>query len=182
MSAFRLHDIEAVDTGSKGINVVIDTPKGSRNKYKYDEALGLFRLSRVLPAGMSFPYDFGSVPRTRAEDGDALDVLVLADAPTFPGCLVTVELLGVLRARQKEKGKTLRNDRLIAIVETPVNAPQIHDINELDADRLRDIEHFFISYNRAQGREFVPEGRLGHAAAERILRDAIRTFARGEDT
>jgi inorganic pyrophosphatase len=63
-----------------------------------------------------------------------------------------------------------------------VNAPQIHDINELDADRLRDIEHFFISYNRAQGREFVPEGRLGHAAAERILRDAIRTFARGEDT
>jgi inorganic pyrophosphatase len=182
MSAFRLHEIEAVDTASRGINVVIDTPKGSRNKYKYDEALGLFRLSRVLPAGMSFPYDFGSVPRTRAEDGDALDVLVLADAPTFPGCLVTVELLGVIRVRQKEKGKTLRNDRLIAIVEAPVNAPQIHDINELDADRLRDIEHFFVSYNRAQGRELVTEGQLGHTAAEKILRDAMGTFARAART
>ena len=81
---FRLHDIESRDRGSKRINVIIDTPKGSRAKCKYDEALGLFRLSRVLPAGMQFPYDFGSVPRTRAEDGDALEVLVLMDAATFP--------------------------------------------------------------------------------------------------
>ena len=90
MKHFRLHDIATRDAKSKRINVVIDTPKGSRNKYKYDEDQGLFRVSRVLPAGMQFPYDFGSVPRTLAEDGDALDVLVLTESPTFAGCLVTV--------------------------------------------------------------------------------------------
>ena len=121
---FRLHDFPVRDPKTDLINVVVDTPRGSRNKYKYDEKLGVFRLSRVLPAGMAFPYDFGSIPRTRADDGDALDILVLVDAPTFPGCLLNVQLLGVLRAKQREKGKTVRNDRLIAVAQTPVNKPE----------------------------------------------------------
>jgi inorganic pyrophosphatase len=178
MGAFRLHDIETHDPESRAVNVVIDTPKGSRNKYKYDEAIGLFRLSRILPAGMSFPYDFGSVPRTRSADGDALDVLVLMDAPTFAGCLLTVRLIGVIRASQKEKGKSIRNDRLISVAQTPVNAPEVRDIAELDGRRMHDIEQFFLSYNRAQGREFRLEARRGHAAAERLVRDAARAFER----
>ena len=181
MKLFRFHEIEPRDPSSKRINVIIDTPKGSQNKYKYDEALGIFRLSRVLPAGSQFPYDFGSVPRTRAEDGDALDVLVLMDAPTFPGCLVTVRLLGVLRARQKEKRKTIRNDRLIAVAETPVNHPAIHSIDELGDDQLSEIEHFFVSYNQAHKREFTPTGRLGPAAAEKLLKKAMRAFANAAD-
>jgi inorganic pyrophosphatase len=136
LGCIGLHDIETRDRRSKRVNVVIDTPKGSQNKFKFDEKLGLFRLSRILPAGMRFPFDFGSVPRTRAEDGDALDVLVLMDAPTFPGCLVTVRLLGVLRAKQTEKRKTIRNDRLIAMAETPVNRPDIDSIDELGDDQL----------------------------------------------
>ena len=180
MSSFRLHDVETRDRGSGRINVVIDTPKGSHNKYKYDETLGIFRLSRILPAGMQFPYDFGSIPRTRAEDGDALDVLVLMDAPTFPGCLVTVRLLGVLRAKQTQDRKTIRNDRLIAMAETPVNRPEMRDIGELGDDRLKEIEHFFVSYNRAHGRTFAPTGRLGPAAAERQLKKAMRAFAAAE--
>ena len=88
------------------------------NKFKYEEHVGLFRLSKVLPLGASFPYDLGFVPSTRADDGDALDVLVLMDAPAFTGCLVTVRMLGVIEAEQTEKGKTVRNDRLIAAVET----------------------------------------------------------------
>jgi inorganic pyrophosphatase len=174
---FRLHDIESRDRGSKRINVIIDTPKGSRAKCKYDEALGLFRLSRVLPAGMQFPYDFGSVPRTRAEDGDALDVLVLMDAATFPGCLVTVRLLGVLRAAQRNGRKMVRNDQLVAIAVTAVNPPAYKSINDLGRDRLKEIEHFFLSYNRAQGREFALTGRAGPRAAEKLLREAMRVFA-----
>jgi inorganic pyrophosphatase len=84
-----------------------NTPKGSRNKYKFDERGGFIRLSRILPAGMSFPYDFGSIPRTRAEDEDALDVLVLTDASLFVSCLVRVHLIGVIRATQTEKRKTI---------------------------------------------------------------------------
>ncbi len=181
MKPFRLHEIETFESRSKRINVIIDTPKGSHNKYKYDEALGLFRLSRVLPAGLQFPYDFGSIPRTRAEDDDALDVLVLMDAPTFPGCLITVRLVGVLCAKQKEKRKTIQNDRLIAVAETPVNRPAVQSIDELGDDRLSEIEHFFVSYNRAHGRKFTPTGRLGPQAAEKLLKKAMRAFAQAAD-
>jgi inorganic pyrophosphatase len=157
------------------VNVLIDTPRGSRNKYKFDEALGLFRVSRVLPPGMSFPHDFGSVPGTRAEDGDPLDVLVLAPEPTFAGCLVTVRLIGMLRAHQVET-RRIRNDRLIGVIETPVNRAALTELSELDADELRGIEEFFVSYNRAQGRTFRVTGRLGAHAAEQALERAMRAF------
>ena len=181
MKHFRLHDIATRDAKSKRINVVIDTPKGSRNKYKYDEDQGLFRVSRVLPRGMQFPYDFGSVPRTLAEDGDALDVLVLTESPTFAGCLVTVRLLGVIRAQQTQKRKTVRNDRLVAVIETSVNRPEIRHITDLGSDTLREIEHFFVAYNRAHRREFRPIGRLGPKAAESLLKKAMRAFAKSAD-
>jgi inorganic pyrophosphatase len=164
------------DTGSGLVNVVIDTPRGSRNKFKFDEKLGCFRLARVLPAGHSFPYDFGSIPQTRAEDGDALDVLVLGDAPTFPGCLVTVRLIGVLAARQSAKGKTIRNDRLIAVTQTPVNTPRIRELKALGGQALQEIEHFFVSYNSAQGRRFEPAGRFGPAKARHLLESAISKY------
>jgi inorganic pyrophosphatase len=160
--------------------VIIDTPAGSRNKYKYDTDLGLFRVSRILPQGAVFPHDFGSVPGTRAADGDALDVLVLHLAGAFPGCLVTVRLIGVLHAEQREKGRLIRNDRLIGAVETPVNRALIRDLHSLEREQLRAIEHFFISYNQFQGRPFRIRGRGGPHTAERILERAIRDFrARG---
>jgi inorganic pyrophosphatase len=177
---FRLHDLPVRDPDTDLINVVIDTPRGSRNKYKYDEKAGVFRLSRILPAGMEFPYDFGSIPRTRADDGDALDILVLVDAATFPGCLLNVQLLGVLRAKQKEKGKTVRNDRLIAVAQTPVNEPEARELKDLAKQQLHEIESFFVSYNRAQGREFIPGGRFGSSAAGKLLTRAMRAFDRAE--
>src|SRR4051812_23768477 len=94
-------EIPPIDRKSGFINVVIDTPRGSHNKLKFDESLKCFKLSRILPAGLSFPCEFGSIPGTRAEDGDALDVLVLMEAPTFPGCLITTRLIGVIAARQR---------------------------------------------------------------------------------
>src|SRR5262245_61465381 len=90
------------DPGS--VRVIIDTPKGSHNKYKFDEDERLFRLDRVLPAGMVFPFDFGYVPGTRGEDGDPLDVMVLMDEAAFVGCLVEARLIGVIEAEQKELG------------------------------------------------------------------------------
>src|SRR5204863_796713 len=101
--------------GADDLSAVIETPKGSRSKFKYDEEHGLFKLSGVLPAGAVFPFDFGFVPATVGEDGDPLDVLVLMDEPVFSGCFVAARLLGVIEARQTEDGKTERNDRLIAV-------------------------------------------------------------------
>src|ERR1051326_6735268 len=120
------------------LDVVIETPKGSRNKYAYDEKARCFRLSKVLPEGMMFPYDFGFVPHTRAEDGDPLDVLVLMDEPTFPGCVVECRLIGVLKAKQEEKDehsarpKMKRNDRLIAVASASQTYADIRDISDLN--------------------------------------------------
>lgn len=164
--------------GSRLVHVLIDTPAGSRNKYKYDSALGAFRVSRVLPAGSAFPYDFGSIPRTRASDGDPLDVLVLGLAPSFPGCLVTVRLVGVLYVQQVEAGRRLSNDRLIGVVETPVNRARVRELRSLHPDELRDIEHFFESYNRRQRRDFRITGRGNARAAEAVLGRAVREFER----
>ncbi len=160
------------------INVVIDTPRGSANKYKYDEALRTFRISRLLPAGMHFPFDFGSVPGTCAEDGDPLDVLVLLDAPSFPGCLVTVRLIGGIRARQREGGRMIRNDRLIGVPETPVNPARTRSIRSLPESQRKEIEHFFFAYNHAQGRELKITSEFGAATAQKLLADAIRTYER----
>jgi inorganic pyrophosphatase len=156
--------------------VLIDTPAGSRNKYKFDATLGVYRVSRMLPAGAIFPYDFGSIPRTCAEDGDALDVLVLGLAPTFPGCLVTARLLGLLRAQQVEHGRSIRNDRLIAVAETEVNSSPLRELSALQPQELRAIEHFFESYNRFQGRKFRISGRGGCQSAQAALRRAERRF------
>jgi inorganic pyrophosphatase len=163
--------------GSRLVHVVIDTPAGSRNKYKYDSALGMFRISRVLPAGSVFPYDFGSIPRTCAPDGDPLDVLVLGLAPSFPGCLVSVRLLGVLYVQQVEGGRRKSNDRLIGVIETPVNRPRLRELRSLHPDELRDIEHFFESYNRRQRRGFRITGRGNARAAQAVLERAMRAFA-----
>src|SRR5215475_6805686 len=172
----ELEHLSAREPDSGLVRVVIDTPKGSRNKYKYDEPLGLYRLSKVLPLGLTFPYDFGCIPSTRAEDGDPLDVLLLGEEGLFPGCLVTVRLVGVLQAEEREHGKTFRNDRLIGAIETPVNRPAIQTFADLPPERLDEIEYFFMAYNHLEGRHFKPIGRHGPARAEQLLADGIRQF------
>lgn len=98
------------------LNTIIETPKGSRNKFDYDEEQGVFKLGGVLPVGASFPFDFGFVPSTLGEDGDPRDVPVLMDEPAFAGCLVPSRLLGVIEAEQTERDShTERNDRFIAV-------------------------------------------------------------------
>ena len=172
----KLGHLSAREPDSGLVRVVVDTPKGSRNKYKYDEQVGLYRLSKVLPLGSAFPYDFGFIPSTRAADGDPLDVLVLGEEALFPGCLVTIRLVGVIQAEQTEHGKTFRNDRLIGAIETSVNRPTIQTLEDLRPERLDGIEHFFMAYNHLEGRHFTPLGRHGPAMAEQLLADGIRQF------
>src|SRR5688500_13414908 len=100
---FSFSNIPALDKETGLANVIIDTPKGSRNKFKFNEDKGLFKLKHVLPAGMVFPFDFGFLPNTLTEDGDPLDVLILSEAPTFAGCLIETRIIGVLEAEQTGK-------------------------------------------------------------------------------
>src|SRR6478672_11130299 len=97
------------------LQVVIETPKGSRNKFAFNAKEHVFELKKVLPAGMTFPYDFGFVPSTLAEDGDPIDVLVLMDEPAFPGCVLRCRVIGVIEGEQGDKKSNERNDRIPAV-------------------------------------------------------------------
>lgn len=92
------------------LRVVIETPKGSRNKFAFNPDEHIFELKKVLPVGMTFPYDFGFVPSTKADDGDPVDVLVLMDEPAFPGCALICRVIGVIQGEQGNKKKKERND------------------------------------------------------------------------
>jgi inorganic pyrophosphatase len=155
------------------LNVIIETPKGSRNKYTYDSELGLFRLKKVLPLGAVFPFDFGFVPLTLGEDGDPLDILVLMDQPAFGGCLVRSRLIGALEAEQSAKGRKVRNDRLIAIAEKTHLYCEVKSLVHLNKVVLDQIEHFFISYNEAEGKRFRVLRRSGSAEALRLVKAAM---------
>src|ERR1700729_1652196 len=108
--------LEPFDSADKQmLRVVIETPKGSRNKFAFNADDHIFELKKVLPAGMAFPYDFGFVPSTKADDGDPIDVLVLMDEPAFAGCVLTCRMIGLIEGEQGEGKKKVRNDRIIAI-------------------------------------------------------------------
>jgi inorganic pyrophosphatase len=159
------------DTAS--VEVVVETPRGSQNKMKWDEAAGHFRLSHVLPAGMSFPFDFGFVPETQAEDGDPVDVLLLTDAGLPMGCLVDARLVGVIEVEQREQdGAAVRNDRLIAVAEESKTHRRIADIADLSPELLTEIEAFFAQYNRLDGKSFQVRHRRGPSAARAIVERA----------
>jgi inorganic pyrophosphatase len=169
-----LSTLPAIDRKSGDLNVIIDTPKGSRNKFSWQRKLQLFDLSGVLPAGAVFPYDFGFIPNTRGEDGDELDVLVLMDEPAFTGCRVRSRLLGVIEAEQTEKGETNRNDRLIAVASNSHAHGHLKSISDLNPKLLDEIEHFFVSYNKAKGKKFKPLGRYGPERARKLVTQSKR--------
>ena len=179
MAGNNLESLDAFnDRGD--LNVVIETPKGSRNKFNYDEGTGLFKLGGVLPAGASFPFDFGFVPSTIGEDGDPLDVLVLMDAAAFTGCIVASRLIGVIEAEQTENGKTFRNDRLIAVATKSITHRSLRDITDISDDLVGQIEHFFISYNAAKGKRFEPKRRSEPERAKALVRAGMARARRVE--
>jgi inorganic pyrophosphatase len=153
------------------LDVVIETPRGSHSKLKFEPERGAFRLSHVLPAGMAFPFDFGYVPDTIADDGDPLDVLVLLDAPVPPGCLVETRLVGVLEVEQREQdGAVVRNDRLLGVAVESMTRAGLRELDDLDSTLLAEIEAFFDQYNRLDGKAF----RVLHRRGARAAADTVR--------
>jgi inorganic pyrophosphatase len=156
------------------VRVVIETPKGCRNKYKFEPGMRAFKLSSVLPEGMVFPYDFGFIPGTHAEDGDPIDVLLLMDQPAFPGCVIESRLVGVIEAEQIEEGKKQRNDRLIAVAEENHSYSDLRDLKDINPTLLKDLGQFFVNYHQARGSKFKVLGVRGPTQAYRLLRKAAQ--------
>lgn len=168
--------LSAFQKDSNELNLIIETPKGSRNKFNYDEELGLFKLGGVLPAGAVFPFDFGFVPKTLGGDGDPLDVLLLMDEPAFVGCLVAARLIGVIEAEQTEDGETTRNDRLIAVASASRTHKQVRSLGTLNEVLVDEIEHFFVSYNDIKQKIFKPLGRFGPQRALKLVAEGEKLY------
>jgi inorganic pyrophosphatase len=179
VTAIRENDVLDLPKTQEGSAVVVvETPRGSGNKLTYDPKLGAFKLDRVLPAGMTFPFDFGFLPQTLAEDGDPLDVIVLLDSPAYPGCIVPARLIGTIEARQKDAGTTdwQQNDRLLAVAEASRAHRSVRSVRDLDPFIVESIGAFFADYHRLDGDAFEVTGNGGVRAAERAVRDANAAY------
>lgn len=149
------------------VEVLVEIPRGSRNKYEYDEETGVVRLDRVLYSSVHYPTDYGLIPHTRAPDGDHLDVLVVVEEPTFPGCRLLVRPIGVLEMRD-EKGL---DHKIIAV---PVADPRfegIRDLKDLQPHWLREVENFFATYKTLEALETEVAGWSGREDAWRVIRE-----------
>jgi inorganic pyrophosphatase len=158
------------------IQVVIETPKGSRNKYALDVRQKVFELTKVLPAGMVFPYDFGFIPSTLAEDGDPTDVLVLMDEPAFPGCLLKCRTIGVIEGEQGKKNKAERNDRIVAVEQMNHSYAHVKHVDDLGKKFVKELEEFFVHYHELTGKVYRILDVKGPKEARRRIKDGMRAL------
>ncbi|MDN3583461.1 inorganic diphosphatase [Mucilaginibacter flavus] len=152
------------------VTIMVESPKGSSQKFDYNEKENRFRLNKVLPAGLAFPFDFGMIPGTKGEDGDPLDIIVLDEYATFPGCMIDCRIIGALQAEQTERdGRTRRNDRFIGVPEVSQLFSEVKTLEDLPEAILNQLEHFFINYNEQAGKRFKVTGRLGEQPAIKLI-------------
>jgi inorganic pyrophosphatase len=160
------------DRAPDEINVIVEIPSGSRNKFEYDKALDIFRLDRALHSPIFYPGDYGFVPRTLALDDDPLDVLILVTEPTFSGCLVLARPIGLLK--MIDDGK--EDDKVLAV---PVGEPEyadVHNYTQIFSHQLRKIQHFFETYKVLEGKHTQIAGWEDAADARRIIVEAAARF------
>ena len=155
------------------INVIVEIPSGSRNKFEYDKELDIFRLDRALHSPVYYPGDYGFAPRTLALDGDPLDVLILVSEPTFSGCLVVARPIGILK--MIDEGDP--DDKILAV---PVGEPEyadVHNYTQIFAHQLRKIQHFFETYKLLEGKATSTSGWSDAAEARRIIMESAARFS-----
>ncbi|MBS7564064.1 inorganic diphosphatase [Mucilaginibacter sp. Bleaf8] len=154
----------------KPVMAIIESPKGSGHKYDYEPDLKCFKLAKVMPAGLVFPFDFGFIPNTKGEDGDPLDVIVISEIETFPGCCMDCRIIGCIKAEQTEEdGETVRNDRFLAVPEVSQLFKEINAYDHLPEGIITQIENFFKNYNDQAGKKFKVLDRLGPQDAYNVI-------------
>ena len=175
----RMRDPVRVGPFAEGTNiwVVIETPAGGRTKYKWDETAQAYRAGRVLPLGMAFPFDFGFIPGTKAEDGDPLDALVIADAPLVVGALVECRVLGAMKLKTADEpgdDETVQNDRLICVPTTSLRGAEWKKLDDIGKPLADEIESFFTTYVARQGRKVEIGAQVGPQAAVNLVKKSVR--------
>jgi inorganic pyrophosphatase len=159
------------------IHVVVESPRGSRVKLKYEPALGVFTLARPLILGVQYPFDWGFVPSTRAPDGDPLDAIVLSEAPSYPGVVLACRAIGVVLVTQNAKeGGRERNDRLVTVAKKAPRTDGIEDARQLQERVREELAQFFLVAVSLAGKDVRIEGWDGPERAQQLIEEAIRNF------
>ena len=154
------------------VNAVIEIPKGSAHKYEYDKELNVFRLDRTLYSPVHYPGAYGFIPRTHSEDGDPLDVVVIVENDTFPGCLIEVRPIGVL-VMADDKGL---DHKILAV---PVHDPKMRDVNRLQhlaAHYLAEIDYFFNIYKDLEGKKSDTYGWEDRSVAHQVIQECVQRY------
>lgn len=154
------------------VNAIIEVPGGQANKYEYDQTLQVFRLDRPLFASVHYPGDYGFIPSTRSSDGDALDILVLLQDPTFAGCLVEARPIGLLQMLDQQ----VPDQKILAVADSSPVHKSIRNHTDLDRHVLREIEHFFSVYKELEGKHTEVRGSQDAAHAHQVILAGHKSF------
>ena len=151
--------------------VVIETPRSDSGKYVFNAKENCYKLKKILALGMHFPYDFGMIKNTEAGDGDPIDAMVFTECRTYPGVQLTCRTIGALLANQTSPGKkTIRNDRFFFVPVDSIAFEHIKNISDFSPTHNRQLEAFFVNYNKAEGKTFKPIRYINAEQAEKLLR------------
>ena len=169
-----LHDIEPGKP--EEVNVIIEIPKGSKNKYEIDKKTGLISLDRVLHTAQDFPFDYGFIPQTLWHDGDPLDVVLLTTYPLFPGILVKarpVAVMGMLDSEEKD-------DKIIAVPADDPRWNDVKDLNHLNTHTLKEIEHFYSTYKKIQKKEVIVKDFGDKKKAKSVFEEGVEMYKKNK--
>lgn len=167
-----LHDVSHGDNVPNKVNVIIEIPKGSKNKYEIDKETGLIALDRAMHTAQDYPFDYGFVPQTLWDDGDALDVVLLTTYPLYPGILVNARPVAIMHMIDGGEG----DDKVIAV---PVGDPrweEVTDLGDINKHTLKEIEHFFATYKKIQNKTVEISGFEGRDAAQKAVEKSLDLY------
>ncbi|MFZ2154438.1 MAG: inorganic diphosphatase [Candidatus Moraniibacteriota bacterium] len=167
-----LHDLKSGEKIPEIINVIIEIPKGSKNKYEIDKETGLIKLDRAMKTSQDYPFDYGFVPRTYWEDGDALDVVVLTTYPLSPGILVEARPVGIMK--MIDGGES--DDKIISVPKDDPRWDKVKDIKDVNEHTLKEIRHFFETYKAIENKKVEVGGFGGREKAEQAIKKAIKLY------
>jgi inorganic pyrophosphatase len=157
----------------KHVYAVVETPRGSHAKLRFDPKLGVFTLAKSLLAGLTYPYDWGFIPSTKADDGDPLDVLIIHDAATYPGLVLKCRPIGVLEVIQTAKAKKERNDRIFVVPDRSPFEGDLQDIRKLPSRAVDELEKFFQATDALEQKRLDFQGWHGPARAIKANRPRL---------
>ncbi len=167
------HEISAGDDIPNIINVIVEIPKGSKNKYEIDKENGLIKLDRAMKSAQDYPFDYGFVPQSLWDDGDALDVVLLTTYPLFPGILVEARPVAVMRMIDGGEG----DDKVIAVPKNDPRFEEIHDLADINKHTIKEIKHFFETYKTIDGKKVEINGVEGKVEAYEAVTKGLALYA-----